>query len=1069
MTKETATVDTAKAAVDVINPSNTGETFSLTTGADSGTAFTGTANADTFNASVLTANDGDILDGGLGNDTLNLETASNITENFKTTSIETVNLTALGAITVDAKNLSGMTTLNNNDSTGTATINNLAATTVIGVKGSAVNNIDLNYATGALNGTADKLTVNLNGSSATTVTADAGFESVEVKTTAASTLTTLTASGATALTLSGNATLETAAASIDSFTDYTVTNTAKVTYNDIATVKTFNAATNTGGIVGKDLNVTAGLDNGTTADVLTMSSTGSLIQTGSGNDNINVNTSALLSTNNAIIKLGAGNDTLYLTAGNSGEYVYAEDGDDTIYVATALASNDLIDGGAGIDTVNFAATTHSLIAKGIEKVGVNGATTVNFVSIDSAIAITDTGAGAVTFTNLLNGTTYTSNLAKTGNLSLGFKASEAATLNVNLTKGSDGSVALSNVKDATLTLGAASAFDGIALDKAATNLTMNVTGALTIGTGGHISESSSTITNEKLQTVTITGNKEVTLGDITNDASLTSVSVKSTGGAVTVGTIGAAGNTAADVTVTKIEAISTSGKAVIGNIDFSGVASTATGSINEITASGAGGTAAETTIGTIIADKLGTVTAASSNHNATIGAITVGEDTADTTDGTITALKASGFLAATIGNILADSVGSIVVESTDAITGGKAELGTIKDAKGGAKATIGTIDVTSKKGAAEAKAITADALGNTNITGGTTATAGAITVTNTAKDSVMGNLTVTAGSDKALLGAISADVAGIITAKSTSNIVEVGAMSFLDTTGVSISLTAGTSIGNTTAGTDTIKNEKGDLSLTAKAETTFIAANKLVISAGKSGEVSSDIDVTVDLSAVKGIVGHSDATNVVIVNEGNDSSSSTIVKGGTAANNLTITGATDTSTQTITYNGQNDVDTIVLSGKYASSTIYTELGNDVIALGEGKDSIIAKGNVSVTLNAATIDVDKLDTLTGYAVNDGDTVIKAGGTAAAWTTGITGWTISSGVLTKTNATVADFYSAVVGATGTAGHVAAFVNGGNTYIFGEGADTGDADNTAIVLLGVELTSVSATHGAAVVHIA
>ena len=53
-----------------------------------------------------------------------------------------------------------------------------------------------------------------------------------------------------------------------------------------------------------------------------------------------ISTSALLSTSNAIIKLGAGNDTLALTAGSSAGYVYAEAGDDTIYVASALTASD---------------------------------------------------------------------------------------------------------------------------------------------------------------------------------------------------------------------------------------------------------------------------------------------------------------------------------------------------------------------------------------------------------------------------------------------------------------------------------------------------------------------------------------------------------------------------------------------------------------------------------------------------------------------------------------------------------------------------------------------------------
>ena len=904
----------------------------MTTGTDAGTAFTGGAGADTFNAAVLTANDNDILAGGAGADVLNLETASNITENFKTSGIETVNLNALGAVTVDAKNLSGMTALNSNDAAAAVTVNNIAATTVIGVKGSAVNTIDLNYTTGALNGSADKLTVNLNGSSATTVTADAGFESVEVNTTAASTLTTLTASGATALTLSGSATLTTADNSIDSFTDYTVTNTAKVTYNDIDTVKTFNASTNTGGIVGKDLNATATLNNGTTTDVLTMSSTGSLIQTGSGADNINVNTAALLSTNSAIIKLGDGNDILNLSAvGSSGEFVYAEAGDDTIYVGGLLTSSDLIDGGAGTDTVNFVTGTHALIAKGIENVKVEAATTVDFVTVDSGVAITDSGAAAVAFTNLKNGTTYSSTLAKTADLSLGFAASQAATINVGLTKGTTGAVAVTNVADLTVTYGAASNMgtNDITVDTAATKLTVAATGALIVDD----IVSSGAVTTEKLQTITVTGNKAITFDDITNDASLTSVSVKSTGGDVVLGDIGAAANTA-DITVTKIEAITTVGKAVINDIDFSGAGTTVTGNIAEITATGVAGTAAATSIGAITADKLGTVTATSAVHNATIGVIVAGADTADVTDGTVTALKASGYLAASIGTVTADNVASILVESTDLVTGGAVSVGAI-DGNTTGKMTIGTVDISSKMLAASTGTIKGTTLGNVTVTGGTTAATGAITIGGVANDgtSTMANVTVTAGSGAATLGAIDVETVGTITAKSTSAGVVVGAMTIDDTTGVTMSFDASTTI--TLAGAETIQNTKGDLTMTAKAGGAFAADAKLTVDAGTAG-TTTDIDILVDATTVVGNVGATGgATDLTVTNQATDSASSIIVKGGSASNWVTLDG----DGGTITYYGQTGVDTVTLLGTYTTSTIYGEAGADVIVGGAGVDTI----------------------------------------------------------------------------------------------------------------------------------
>ena len=427
-------------------------------------------------------------------------------------------------------NKTGVTALNNNDSTAKVTVNNIADTTATyGLKGSTVNNLELNYKTGALNGTSDKLNVKLNGATNATVDAESGFESVEVNTTAASTLTSIVAPNATALTLSGNATLELAANAIDTFSDYTVTNTGKVTYNNgISSVKTFVATSNTDGIVGKVLVTTDTLDKGTTSNVLKLASTGSLVQTGTGADNINVDTSALFSSNSAVVKLGAGNDTLALTAGNSSEYVYGEAGDDFIYVAGGTTSTDLVDGGEGNDTLAFASgTTNALIAKSIENVKVASAasatTAVNFTSVDSAIAIADSGAGATTFSNLKNGSTYTSTVAKAAaadDVTLNFATGQAATINVDLQKGTKGDVTLTNVADATVTLGAASTMGtGISLDKTATKLTVNATDDASIASILAGTSVDST-TEEKLATIAVTGNKAVTVAAIANDKSL---------------------------------------------------------------------------------------------------------------------------------------------------------------------------------------------------------------------------------------------------------------------------------------------------------------------------------------------------------------------------------------------------------------------------------------------------------------------------------------------------------------------------------------------------------------------
>ena len=73
----------------------TGQTFTLTTGVDNGTAFTGTSGDDTFiadNTGTDVTSTADVLAGGSGNDTLNVFSDGAAFSLPSTTSIETVNL-----------------------------------------------------------------------------------------------------------------------------------------------------------------------------------------------------------------------------------------------------------------------------------------------------------------------------------------------------------------------------------------------------------------------------------------------------------------------------------------------------------------------------------------------------------------------------------------------------------------------------------------------------------------------------------------------------------------------------------------------------------------------------------------------------------------------------------------------------------------------------------------------------------------------------------------------------------------------------------------------------------------
>ncbi len=114
-----ATLATVTAPFVAVVPA---QTFTLTTGLNTGAAFTGGDGNDTFNAVEIDVNGtptavwtiGDAIDGGKGNDTFNVLQTGAITTPVGTTvtGIETANLTSGGAISVDASGWTGLTSLN---------------------------------------------------------------------------------------------------------------------------------------------------------------------------------------------------------------------------------------------------------------------------------------------------------------------------------------------------------------------------------------------------------------------------------------------------------------------------------------------------------------------------------------------------------------------------------------------------------------------------------------------------------------------------------------------------------------------------------------------------------------------------------------------------------------------------------------------------------------------------------------------------------------------------------------------------------------------------------------------
>jgi hypothetical protein len=192
------------------------------------------------------------------------------------------------------------------------------------------------------------------------------------------------------------------------------------------------------------------------------------------------------------------------------------------------------------------------------------------------------------------------------------------------------------------------------------------------------------------------------------------------------------------------------------------------------------------------------------------------------------------------------------------------------------------------------------------------------------------------------------------------------------------------------------------------------------------------------------------------------------------------------SATTATLAGGSGTDTIIITGGATilldadfrgistMDTLTTTAGNHTFITGAKfaasgiKNITFGAGNMNFEAELLTGSAAAPIMLTGFTLNQAADVLDLGGTAATgdWTS--TGWTITNGVYTKAGATVADFYAAAAADSDTAGEVAAFTNGGNTYIFGEGGNTNATDDSYVGLIGVVVTSVSATHNTAALHI-
>jgi len=167
------------AAVLAGSNSGSGQTFTLTDGVDV-SGFTGTAGNDTYIASDETYNTGDSLNGSGGTDTLKLTLTAANTALVDLNAVEVVRVRDVQGVTVEASGWDGVTEIWSDRSTENTVVDNVAALAAVGVnQGDGANNFQVNFATAAVEGDADEVTIALTDSDAGTVTVN-GVETFNI-------------------------------------------------------------------------------------------------------------------------------------------------------------------------------------------------------------------------------------------------------------------------------------------------------------------------------------------------------------------------------------------------------------------------------------------------------------------------------------------------------------------------------------------------------------------------------------------------------------------------------------------------------------------------------------------------------------------------------------------------------------------------------------------------------------------------------------------------------------------------------------------------------------------------
>jgi hypothetical protein len=467
----------------------------LTTGVDTGTAFTGTAGDDTYNADnsgTDTATSADALNGGAGTDTLNVYSDGAAFGLPSLTSIETMNLYDQNAtLTLSNSSQASLTTVTLTRGDGDLTLNLGAAVTTVGLTDVPVDGTAAVGTVLAFDSTATSATLNLINVTAlsTSVAAD---DNVDLN-------------GAALATVTVNA-----------------TNTASKFDNlDVASATTINLN------AGVAFTVTT-LETGATAATLNISGAGA-VSLGTLDSAINT-VNAGTATGALTAAIGAEVDTI-LTAGSGNDVITAST-TDAIATADALA----VDAGAGTDVLiigdalDINSTADGARYKNFETIRLGGFTQSMSNFTGSTIAAVQVTAASTLVTNMT--------------------ATQAAAVTLRANSGGD-TFALANSAGTSDILSITSA-DSTTATTSADLTTVTIAGFETLNFASNSGDALTTTTSDRtavsftsassLKTINLTGTKSVDVNISSNATAVTVLNAANIAGGAVLTTGGQVGH-----------------------------------------------------------------------------------------------------------------------------------------------------------------------------------------------------------------------------------------------------------------------------------------------------------------------------------------------------------------------------------------------------------------------------------------------------------------------------------------------------------------------------------------------